>query len=51
MQNILKVNIHVQINAKHIYEKLGFKPTGRVEGDEKSDPIWGGLTYMKLDLK
>ena len=38
-------------NAKHIYEKLGFKSTGKVVGDEKSDPVWGGLTYMKLNLK
>ena len=35
-------------NAKHIYEKLGFKETGETLGDE--DDIWGGLTKMKLKL-
>ena len=33
-------------NAKHIYEKLGFKDQGSLT----SDDIWGGLTRMKLDL-
>ena len=36
-------------NARHIYEKLGFKETGEAMlGDE--DDIWGGLTKMRLDL-
>lgn len=36
-------------NARHIYEKYGFKDTGEVMlGDE--DDIWGGLTRMRLDL-
>lgn len=35
-------------NARHIYEKLGFKTTGEVLGDK--DDIWGGLTKMRLDL-
>lgn len=35
-------------DAKHIYEKMGFKSTGQVT--PKND-IWGGLTAMQLDLK
>lgn len=36
-------------NARHIYEKLGFKETGeKMLGDE--DDFWGGLTKMKLKL-
>lgn len=36
-------------NARHIYEKLGFKETGEAMlGDE--DDVWGGLTKMRLDL-
>lgn len=35
-------------NARHIYENLGFKPTGEILGD--SDDAWGGLTKMRLDL-
>lgn len=36
-------------NARHIYEKLGFKDTGEsIIGDE--DDVWGGLTKMRLDL-
>ena len=36
-------------NARHVYEKLGFKETGEAMlGDE--DDIWGGLTKMRLDL-
>lgn len=36
-------------NARHIYEKLGFKDTGEsILGDE--DDYWGGLTRMRLDL-
>lgn len=35
-------------NARHIYEKLGFKATGETLGDE--DDVWGGLTKMQLDL-
>lgn len=35
-------------NARHIYEKLGFKATGEILGDE--DDMWGGLTKMRLDL-
>lgn len=34
-------------NARHIYEKLGFK-ADRVLSD--NDDIWGGLTSMKLEL-
>lgn len=35
-------------NARHIYEKLGFKSTGETLGDV--DDVWGGLTKMRLDL-
>ena len=36
-------------NARHIYEKLGFKETERgLISDE--DDVWGGLTEMRLDL-
>lgn len=38
----------VSPNARHIYEKLGFKDTGEVLGD--SDDAWGGLTKMRLEL-
>lgn len=38
----------VSPNARHIYEKLGFKSTGEVLGDD--DDAWGGLTKMRLDL-
>lgn len=34
-------------NARHIYEKIGFKATGTL-GSE--DDVWGGLTKMRLDL-
>ena len=33
-------------NARHIYNKLGFKETGRYEYDD----YWGGLTWMKKKL-
>lgn len=36
-------------NARHIYEKLGFKDTGeKMLGDETD--VWGGLTKMRLKL-
>ena len=35
-------------NARHIYEKLGFKATGETLGS--SDDVWGGLAKMQLDL-
>lgn len=38
----------VSPNARHIYEKLGFKSTGEVIGDD--DDICGGLTKMRLEL-
>lgn len=34
-------------DARHIYEKLGFKVTQRVSDEED---VWGGLTGMKLRL-
>lgn len=36
-------------NARHIYEKLGFKETGEKMIGDKND-IWGGLTEMRLEL-
>jgi ribosomal protein S18 acetylase RimI-like enzyme len=36
-------------NARHIYEKLGFKDTGEAMlGNE--DDVWGGLTKMELEI-
>lgn len=32
-------------NARHIYEKLGFKVTGKTLGNEND--LWGGLTCME----
>ena len=36
-------------NARHIYEKLGFKDTGEAMLGDEND-VWGGLTKMRLDL-
>ncbi len=36
-------------DARHIYDKMGFKPTGKVSGG-KGD-IWGGLTEMEYKFK
>ena len=36
-------------NARHIYEKLGFKATDDALIGDQSD-VWGGLTKMQLDL-
>ena len=36
-------------DAKHIYEKLGFKEDGILTTPEE-DEIWGGLTKMRLKL-
>ena len=36
-------------DARHIYEKLGFREVGTVSTEE-DDPYWGGLTAMRLDL-
>ena len=51
--NFKKITLEVpgsSQNARHIYEKLGFKETqGGPTADE--DDIWGGLTYMTLDLE
>ena len=35
-------------DARHIYEKLGFKMTGEVR--EKNNPSWNGLYRMSLKL-
>ena len=35
-------------DARHIYEKLGFKAQKKISND---DDVWGGLTAMKLDLR
>jgi ribosomal protein S18 acetylase RimI-like enzyme len=38
-------------DARHIYTKLGFKVVKEATAKEiKNDPVWGGLTDMKLDL-
>lgn len=37
-------------NARHIYEKLGFKEVSQLSSKEE-DIIWGGLTRMELDIK
>lgn len=36
-------------DARHIYEKLGFKENGILTTPEE-DQVWGGLTKMKLNL-
>lgn len=39
-------------DARHIYEKRGFKVTKEADPSEaKKDIVWGGLTHMELDLK
>lgn len=35
-------------NARHIYEKIGFKSKGQISD---SNDAWGGLTAMQLDLE
>lgn len=50
-QNFKQVTLEVPGNspdARHIYEKLGFKVTGTVLDD---DPVWDGLTAMTLQLQ
>lgn len=38
-------------DARHIYEKMGFKVTKEPTAKEaKSDPVWGGLTSMEKSL-
>ena len=36
-------------DAKHIYEKLGFRETGQITSPDE-DVYWGGLVGMKLKL-
>lgn len=36
-------------DARHIYEKMGFKDKGPAD-DDGHDPMWGGLTKMELKL-
>ena len=36
-------------DARHIYEKLGFRETGQITSPDE-DVYWGGLTGMKLKL-
>lgn len=53
-KGLSKVTLEVPGNspdAKHIYEKLGFKDTGVVDDDAGSMDVWGGLTHMELKLK
>lgn len=40
---------HTSLDARHIYEKLGFKFTTEANGGIK-DPIWGGLTNMVYEF-
>ena len=37
-------------DARHIYEKLGFKDAGKIDDDDL-DAVWGGLTSMVLKLE
>jgi ribosomal protein S18 acetylase RimI-like enzyme len=38
-------------DARHIYEKMGFKVTSQPTAKEaKNDTLWGGLTAMEKDL-
>lgn len=37
-------------DARHIYERLGFKEVYTPPEMKEDDPIWGGLTNMRLDL-
>lgn len=38
-------------DARHIYEKQGFKVTKEPTKREiRTDPVWGGLTHMELDI-
>ena len=51
-QGMKKVTLEVpgnSPNARHIYEKMGFKDT-KVITTPKEDPAWGGLTGMELLL-
>jgi RimJ/RimL family protein N-acetyltransferase len=50
-EGIKKLTLEVPGNApdaRHIYEKLGFKAEGKVIGD-KTD-VWGGLQPMAMDV-
>lgn len=50
-QGVKKLTLEVPGNApdaRHIYEKRGFKASGPMEGS--ADDIWGGLTPMTLDI-
>ena len=37
-------------DARHIYEKYGFRASEKQPSDIDPDDIWGGLTYMELKL-
>lgn len=50
-QGVSKLTLEVPGNApdaRHIYEKRGFKASGPMEGEP--DDMWGGLTPMTLDI-
>ena len=52
-EGVRKLTLEVPGNApdaRHIYEKRGFKVTKEPTAAEISDDVWGGLTYMELDL-
>lgn len=39
-------------DARHVYEKIGFKVTKEADPEEiKRDPVWGGLTSMEYKYK
>lgn len=51
-EGVKKITLEVPGNspdARHIYEKLGFKVTK--EDIDPSDPVWGGLTEMEYRVK
>jgi len=53
-QGLKKVTLEVPGNApdaRHIYEKKGFKEVYTPPELKEDDPIWGGLTNMELSLK
>lgn len=53
-QGLKKVTLEVPGNApdaRHIYEKKGFKEVYTPPELKEDDPIWGGLTNMELALK
>jgi len=53
-QGLKKVTLEVPGNspdARHIYEKMGFKEVHTPPHLKAWDPVWGGLTNMELSLQ